>query len=124
NYVTQALLDAGATVVGLSRKIQPSDFDSPNFIALPAEISTGDGARTAIASLLSRFGRLDILIHTVGGFAGGQSIAETDDATFQRMLDLNLNSVFHILLASIPLLRQTANGRLIAIGSRQALEPG
>jgi NAD(P)-dependent dehydrogenase (short-subunit alcohol dehydrogenase family) len=40
------------------------------------------------------------------------------------MLDLNLNSVFHILRATIPALRQTGNGRIIAIGSRAALEPG
>jgi 3-oxoacyl-ACP reductase-like protein len=41
-YVTQALLDAGATVIGLSRKIEQSEFDSTNFTALPAEISTAD----------------------------------------------------------------------------------
>jgi len=55
--------------------------------------------------------------------AGGQSNADTYDDTFQRMLDMNLNSVFHILRATIPVLRQTGNGRIIAIGSRQALEP-
>jgi len=60
----------------------------------------------------------------VGGFAGGQLIAETDDATFQRMFDLNLNCVFHILRATVPLLRQTGTGRIIANGSRSALEPG
>jgi NAD(P)-dependent dehydrogenase (short-subunit alcohol dehydrogenase family) len=123
-YVTEAFLGTGATVIGASRKIQQSDFSHSNFTALAAEISTRDGARVLIDQVVARFGRLDVLVHTVGGFAGGQSIAETDDATFQRMLDLNLNSVFHILRASIPLLRQTANGRLIAIGSRAALEPG
>ena len=46
-YVTQALLDAGATVIGLSRKIEPSEFNSPNFTALSAEISTADGSKTA-----------------------------------------------------------------------------
>ena len=35
NYVTQAFLDAGATVIGTSRKIQQSDFKSLNFTALP-----------------------------------------------------------------------------------------
>jgi NAD(P)-dependent dehydrogenase (short-subunit alcohol dehydrogenase family) len=40
------------------------------------------------------------------------------------MFDLNLNCVFHILRATIPALRQTGNGRIIAIGSRAALEPG
>ena len=39
SYVTQAFLDAGATVVGVSRKIQQSEFNSPAFTALPAEIS-------------------------------------------------------------------------------------
>lgn len=123
-FVTQALLDAGATVVGLSQRIQQSAFDSPNFTALPADISTPAGVKSALDSLVSRFGRLDILVHTVGGFAGGQSIAATDDATFQRMFALNLYSTFYLLRAAVPVMRQVGNGRIIAIGSRAALEPG
>jgi NAD(P)-dependent dehydrogenase (short-subunit alcohol dehydrogenase family) len=110
--------------VGLSRKIKQSEFNSPNFTALPAEISTAEGAKTAVDSLASRFGRLDILVHTVGGFAGGHSLAETDDATFQGMFDVNLYSTFYLLRAAIPLMRKTGNGRIVAIGSRAALEPG
>ena len=124
NYVTQAFLDANATVIGTSRKIQQSDFNNPNFTALPAEISTREGAKVLVDQVVARFGKLDVLAHTVGGFAGGQSVVDTDDATFQRMFDLNLNSVFHILRAAVPPLRQTGQGRIIAIGSRAALEPG
>ena len=123
-FVTQALLEAGATVIGLSQRIEQSAFNSPNFTALPADISTAAGAKTAVDSLVSRFGRLDILAHTVGGFAGGQSIAETDDATFQRMFALNLYSTFYLLRAAIPAMRKAGNGRIVAIGSRAALEPG
>ena len=123
-HVTQAFLDAGATVIGSSRKIQPSEFTSPNFTALPAEISTRQDAKELVDQVVARFGKLDVLAQTVGGFAGGQSIADTDDATFQRMLDMNLNSVFHTLRAAIPVLRKTGEGRIIAIGSRAALEPG
>src|SRR5712692_3149369 len=123
-YVTQALLDAGATVIGLSRKIQQSECNSQGFTALPADISTSEGAKTAVDSVIARFGRLDVLAHTVGGFAGGKSIAETDDATFQRMFDLNLNSAFYLFRAALPAMRKTGNGRIIAIGSRAALEPG
>jgi NAD(P)-dependent dehydrogenase (short-subunit alcohol dehydrogenase family) len=124
SYVTRALLDAGATVVGASRKIQQSDFDRSAFTALPAEISTAVGAKRMVDTVVARFGRLDVVVHTVGGFAGGQSIAETDDATFQRMFDLNLNSTFYLLRAVLPAMRKTGNGRIIAIGSRAALEPG
>ena len=122
-YVTQAFLDASATVVGTSRKIRTSDFESANFTALAAEISTSAGAKSLVDQVVERFGKLDVVAHTVGGFAGGQSIADTDDAMFQRMFDLNLNCVFYILRAAVPLLRKTS-GRVIAIGSRAALEPG
>ena len=124
SYVTEALLDAGASVVGVSRKIQQSDFNSSSFTALPAEISTAAGAQGMVDSVVTRFGRLDVVVHTVGAFAGGQSIAETDDATFERMFELNLNSTFYLLRAVLPVMRKTGNGRIIAIGSRAALEPG
>src|SRR5262245_14842568 len=101
-HVTQAFLDLSATVIGTSRKIQQSDFNSPNFTARPADIATVEGARVLIDRVIARFGKLDVLVHTIGGFAGGQSIVDTDDVTFQKMLDLNLNSVFHILRAAVP----------------------
>jgi len=123
-YVTQAFLDSAATVIGTSRKIKQSDFSSPNFTALPAEISTAEGASALVDQVVARFGRLDVLVHTVGGFAGGQPVAKTDPDTFQRMFDVNVNSAFHMLHAAIPVLRQTGDGRVIAIGSRAAVDPG
>jgi len=124
SHVTQALLDAGATVIGVSQKIQPADFNGPLFTAIPADIATPAGAQKVADTAVTRFGRLDIVVHTVGGFAGGQPVAATDDATFQRMLEVNLNSAFFLLRAVIPTLRSTGDGRIIAIGSRAALEPG
>src|SRR6266481_9138480 len=82
--VTQTFLDAGATVIGTSRKIQQSDFNNTNFTAIAAEISTREDARALVDQVMARFGKLDVVAHTVGGFAGGQSIADTDDATFQE----------------------------------------
>ena len=122
--VTLAFLDAGATVVGSSRNIQQSAFGSANFTAIPAEISTQAGAKALLEGVFERFGRLDVLAHTVGGFAGGRSVADTDDATFQSMFDLNVNSFFQVLRATIPALRESGQGRIIAIGSRAAVEPG
>jgi NAD(P)-dependent dehydrogenase (short-subunit alcohol dehydrogenase family) len=122
-HVTKALLDAGFTVVGLSPRIQQSDFDHPNFIALPAALNSLDTAKTAVATVIVRSGKIDVLAHLVGGFTMGQTVAATDDATWQRMFDANLNSAFHILRAVIPEMRKAGGGRIIAIGSRQAEEP-
>jgi len=123
-HVTRAFLNAGAKVVGVSSKIDASEFNHSNLVALPKKISSGEDARYVMDQVLSRLGRLDILVHTVGGFAGGSSVADTDDTTFQSMFDLNVNSLFYLLRAAIPALRKTKDGRIVAIGSRAAVEPG
>jgi NAD(P)-dependent dehydrogenase (short-subunit alcohol dehydrogenase family) len=123
-YVTKALLDAGFTVVGLAPKIQQSDFNHPNFTALPATLDSLEAAKKAVDTVIAGRGKIDVLAHLVGGFAGGQAVADTDDATFQRMFDLNLTSAFHMLRAGIPHMRAAGGGRIIAIGSRAAEDPG
>ena len=122
--VTKALLEAGAKVVGLAPRIQQSSFDHPNFTALPAALDSLETARQAADSVISRFGRIDVLAHLVGGFVGGQTVADTDDATFQSMFDLNVNAAFYILRAVLPHMRKAGAGRIIAIGSRAAENPG
>jgi NAD(P)-dependent dehydrogenase (short-subunit alcohol dehydrogenase family) len=123
-HVTHALLDAGVLVVGLAPKVQSSDFDHPHFTALPATVDSLESAQKAVETVISHFGKIDILAHLVGGFAGGQTVAETDDATFQRMFDMNLNSAFHMLQALIPQMRKAGGGRIVAIASRAAENPG
>lgn len=123
-HVTQAFLRAGAKVVGTSRRIEDSDFSEGTFAAISGELSSLESARLIVRQLLERFGKLDVLVHTVGGFAGGATVAETDQAVFQRMLDLNLNTLFYMLRAAIPPLLKTGNGRVIAVGSRAAVDPG
>lgn len=122
--VTKALLDAGFAVVGLAPRIKQSDFDHPNFTALPASIDSLAAAKKAAESIIARSGRIDLLAHLVGGFAGGSTVADIDDATFQRMFDMNLMSSFHILRAVIPHMRKAGGGRIVAIGSRAAEDPG
>jgi NAD(P)-dependent dehydrogenase (short-subunit alcohol dehydrogenase family) len=122
--VTQAFLDAGATVVGTSRKIEQTEFSGPDFTALAADIASAHGAKLLIEQVISKFGRLDVLAHTVGGFAGGKSVADTDETTFQQMFAMNLNATFYLLRAAVPALRKSGAGRIIAIGSRAAVEPG
>ena len=121
-YVTEAFLQAGAMVAGVSRSIQASDFADARFTAIAAELSDGEAARKVADDVAARLGRIDILVHLVGTFAGGQPVHETDDATLDRMLDLNLKSAFHMARAVIPHMRNGGGGRVLAIGSRAAVE--
>lgn len=123
-HVTTAMLDAGFMVVGLAPRIQTSTFDHPHFTALPATLDSLATANSAVDTTIAHFGKIDVLVHLVGGFAGGQTVADTDDATFQRMFDMNLNSALHILRAVLPHMSKASSGRIIAIGSRAAENPG
>src|ERR1051326_3657683 len=78
-FVTESFLNTGAKVIGVSRSIQQTDFEHPEFVAMPAELSSGEGARKLTADVVARFNRIDALVHVMGGFAGGRSGAETDD---------------------------------------------
>jgi len=121
--VTQRFLDAGATVIGTSRSISRDDFPHINFSALPVDFTKSAAVAGAVESIVGRFGRLDVLVHVLGGFAGGQTVADTDDATWEQMRDLNLTSAFYVLRAVIPHLRKSGSGRIVAIGSLTAVEP-
>ena len=122
--VTRALLDAGAGVIGLSRNITQSEFPSSLFVAVSADISSADSAKKAVDGIVARHGRIDILAHLVGGFAGGARVDETEDSVFAQMLEVNLKAAFFTLRAVLPHMRKAGKGSIIAIGSRAAEDPG
>ena len=121
--VTQAFLQKGARVIGASRQIAASDFPASNFEPLPMDFNKPDEIRKGVARMIERYGRLDILVHVLGGFAGGPSVAETPDEMWEQMLSLNLTAAFRVFHETIPHLRKSSAGRLIAIGSLTAAQP-
>jgi NAD(P)-dependent dehydrogenase (short-subunit alcohol dehydrogenase family) len=123
SFITRRYLQTGATVVGASRSISQDDFPGPNFTALAVDFTKAAVVSEAVQFVITRFGRLDVLVHMLGGFVGGQTVAETDDDAWERMRDLNLTSGFYVLRAAIPYLRKSGRGRIVAIGSLTAVEP-
>lgn len=121
--VTRAFLRRGARVIGASRRITAADFLEPNFEALAMNFDKLDEIRRGVARIVERYGKLDVLVHVVGGFAAGPSVAETTDELWEQMQNINLASAFHVFRECIPHLRKSGSGRLIAIGSLAAAEP-
>lgn len=122
-FVTTAFLEAGARVVGVSKSIQASDFAHASFTAMPAEISNRESAEMLVNSAIARFGRIDALVHLVGGFVGGRAVEDTDDEMLEQMIDVNFRSAFHLIAAVLPGMRAQGSGRILAIGSRAAVRP-
>jgi NAD(P)-dependent dehydrogenase (short-subunit alcohol dehydrogenase family) len=122
-FVTAAFLEAGAQVVGTARQIDGKAFLHPRFEPIPADLTRPHNAAHLVTDALDKFGRIDALVHTAGGFAGGAPIHETDDAVWESMIDLNLRAAVNILRAVIPVMRKQKRGRIVAIGSRAGVEP-
>ncbi len=121
--VTRAFLGRSARVVGGSRRITAADFPASNFEPLAIDFNKLEEIKRGVAKIVERYGRLDILVHVLGGFAGGTSVADTTDDVWEQMLNLNLTAAFHVFREVIPHLRQSPSGRLIAIGSLAAAQP-
>ena len=74
-------------------------------------------------AVVERHGRVDILVAIVGGFAGG-ALIETDRATWDRMLAMNLTATFVAARAVVPHMVKAGRGRVVTIGSRAVVPPG
>jgi NAD(P)-dependent dehydrogenase (short-subunit alcohol dehydrogenase family) len=121
--VTRAFLQQGAQVIGASRQIMAADFPESNFEPLVTDFNKLEEIRRCVSKIIERYGRLDVLVHVLGGFAGGPAVAETPDEMWDEMLNLNLTAAFRVFRETIPHLRKAGAGRLIAIGSLTAAQP-
>jgi NAD(P)-dependent dehydrogenase (short-subunit alcohol dehydrogenase family) len=124
--VAQAARAAGARVVLADR----SGERLARLYPAPDEqlLATGDTDFTdeaAVARLadaaLKRFGRIDALVNTIGGFTGGRPVHEEDLASWDRMMAINLRTTLLASRAVIPAMIRQGGGRLINVGARAAL---
>ena len=106
--VVISLLAAGATVAGIDRTGAKAEEEAQTIRRFAANLTDPDQARRAIADVVNKFGKVDILVHVMGAFAGGAPVAQTDDATWNKMMDINLNAAFYVLRAVVPVMRAAA----------------
>jgi len=63
-------------------------------------------------------GRIDILVNSAGGFWKQLSVEETPEEEWNKVIDLNLKSIFLCARAAIPSFKRQKSGRIISIGSQ------
>jgi len=129
--VAQAFQAAGAKLVLVDRaadrlpRLFPNLVDSPNhFLATSVDLTNADAVETAIDETIKRFGRVDVLVNTAGGYRGGMAVHETPLETWDFMLNLNARTVFIASRAVIPHMLQQGSGRIVNVAARAALKGG
>jgi NAD(P)-dependent dehydrogenase (short-subunit alcohol dehydrogenase family) len=128
--VAERLAVAGATVAGTDRDQARIDEVGVG-LGLPAERWDGraadllDEAATQgwCTALIERFGRVDGLLHLVGGWRGGQPLHEAPLADWDLLHELLIRTVQHTTRAFHDVLLSAGHGRFVLVSAKQAQAP-
>lgn len=125
--VTNRFLEEGHKVVATSLTGQTPDAVAKRlsrfeerFHPLQADVTDQDSVAELVDRTVVTLGTIDVLIHLVGGWAGGHPVQDISLETWERMFDLNLRSSFLCTRAAIPVMREQGWGRIVLVSSRAA----
>ncbi len=128
--VTMAFLQADASVVvtyqraeefaAIVAEVERTGATPPEGVAL--DVTDQPAVEKAVANIVARRGRLDILVNTVGGYAGGKNLWETDPRTYDQMLQLNLKAGFVLARTIVPVMIRQNRGWIVSIASKAAVD--
>lgn len=129
--VSLAFLQEGAKVVVTYR--QQKEFDALKSEG-GANASLVDGhnvdvtdeiaVRGLIDQVVTAHGHIDVLVNTVGAYAGGVNLWELEPKIFDEMLGLNLRSGYMLARATIPAMLKQKRGAIVNVAAKAALDHG
>lgn len=114
-----ALIDRSADRLA---RLYPDLVDSPR-CALIGGVDLTDAATVerAAAEAVERFGRIDALVNTAGGYRAGAAVVDTPLDDWDFLFNLNARSLFLVCRTVVPHLKAGGGGRIVNVGSRAGL---
>jgi NAD(P)-dependent dehydrogenase (short-subunit alcohol dehydrogenase family) len=85
------------------------------------DLTDAAACRELVGGIVRRLGRLDVLANVAGGFAMGETVHETTDATWQAMFDINVHTMLNMVRACVPQMLSQRSGRIVNIGARAGM---
>jgi 3(or 17)beta-hydroxysteroid dehydrogenase len=87
---------------------------------IPLDVTSESAWEGAVATVVSRFGRLDVLVNNAG-ISGAGRLEDTRLEDWNRVMNVNATGVFLGTRAAIPALRQAGGGSIVNISSQLGL---
>jgi NAD(P)-dependent dehydrogenase (short-subunit alcohol dehydrogenase family) len=126
--VGRAFLDAGANIVAVDRAVDrlseifPELIESrKHLLATSIDSTNPDAVGALVEQVVERFGRIDILINTVGGYRAGTPLHETPLKTLDFLFNLNARTTFIASQAVIPHMLANGGGRIVNVAAGSGL---
>lgn len=118
----RTLARAGVSVLIADRAIDQAEALASELgggsVACPVEVTDEASCAAMVAAAMARFGRLDIAVNNAGiGNRDRSKVADLPYATWQNLLNVNLNGVFLSMKAEIPAMLASGGGSIINIAS-------
>jgi NAD(P)-dependent dehydrogenase (short-subunit alcohol dehydrogenase family) len=124
--VTKRLLDDGHRVVATwvvkesAEALRDYVGDTERLLLLETDVTDSGSIAATVEDVEPHFGAVEVLVHLVGGWKGGEPVHDHSEESWDRMLDLNLRSAFLCSRAVLPAMRGAGWGRIVLVSSRTA----
>jgi NAD(P)-dependent dehydrogenase (short-subunit alcohol dehydrogenase family) len=128
--VARRLADEGAHLALVSSDSQRLEqlaeelgLPEARWLTHAADLTSPTGAQAAAEAVIAKYGRVDIVLHLVGGWTGGKRVPQVSIEEMSTMVQQHLWSTFHIMQAFVPHLVANGWGRFVAVSSPSAARP-
>jgi 3-oxoacyl-[acyl-carrier protein] reductase len=92
-------------------------------IAVRTDVSSRADIDNLVAEVTRRFGTPDIIVNNAGYTHRNRPLMEVDEATFDRLFAVNVKSVYHMVQAAAPAMRDNGGGVILNVGSTAGIRP-
>lgn len=127
--VSMAFLRAGAHVAVTYVKkdelaaLQAEAAEKSSFLTdYAVDVTDDSSVHAAVTGIVANHGRIDVLVNTVGAYAGGVKLWETEPKVFAQMLDLNLRSGYLLARNVTPVMLKQKSGAIVNIAAKAAFD--
>lgn len=125
--LTQRFISSGATTIVTylnDEKIEAlKGQNTINAELIKADVTREEQVVKLISTIVERFGHIDILVNSVGGYLGGKSVTDLEEHEWDLMMNLNLKSAFLISKHVIPVMKSSGRGgKIVHISSKTGLK--
>lgn len=124
----RAFYEAGASLALVDLRQEPLEavygesLAAERHLHVAVDLTNADQVNGMVGKVIEHYGRIDILANIAGGFTMGTPVHETDEKTWDFMLNLNARTAFLTCRAVVPQMLAAGSGKIINVGARAALQ--
>jgi 3-oxoacyl-[acyl-carrier protein] reductase len=92
-------------------------------VAVAGDVTRRSDLDAAVKVATDKFGRLDIVVNNAGWTYRNKPLLELTEQEFDKVFNINVKSIYHMMNAVVPLMRRQGGGCVINIGSTGGIRP-